>query len=86
MGLIGKNTQVSYAVCVNNEGYPIDLEPLKVYAVLPGEANERDLNLVRVIDETGEDYLYPSSYFIPVELPQTSEQTLMELMRSRSEA
>ena len=51
-----------FVVCINNEGYPASLELHKIYRVVSDEdavANE-DL---RVIDESGEDYLYPSSYF-----------------------
>lgn len=78
-------TEVSYAICIYNEGYPLDLELLKVYAVLPSEEAERELEVVRVVDESGEDYLYPSSWFIPVQLPQTGEQKVMDLMKHRSE-
>jgi hypothetical protein len=58
----------SYVLCVDNGGYPESLEVRKLYAVLPDEraaANE----YIRVIDETGEDYLYPAKYFVPIQLP-----------------
>ena len=57
-----------FVVCINNEGYPASLELHKIYRVVSDEdavANE-DL---RVIDESGEDYLYPSSYFAPIKVP-----------------
>ncbi len=58
----------SYVLCIDNGGYPESLEVRKVYAVLPDErAVENDY--IRVIDETGEDYLYPSKYFVPIQLP-----------------
>ena len=58
----------SYVLCINNGGYPESLEVRKVYAVLPDErAAENDY--IRVIDETGEDYLYPSKHFVPIQLP-----------------
>ena len=58
----------SYVLCVDNGGYPESLEVRKLYAVLTDErAAENDY--IRVIDETGEDYLYPSKYFVPIQLP-----------------
>ena len=58
----------SYVLCINDGGYPESLEVRKVYAVLPDERAATN-NYIRVIDETGEDYLYPMKYFVPVELP-----------------
>ncbi len=49
-------------LCVSNEGYEIDLELYKLYEFLPDKSLEPDD--VRVIDETGEDYIYPAAYFI----------------------
>jgi hypothetical protein len=49
-------------ICVRNDSYEIDLKPWQVYEVVPDESLEPgDL---RVIDETGEDYIYPASYFV----------------------
>ena len=62
-------------VCVRNEGCE-DLELRKIYKVLPDDAAAED-NYVRVIDESGEDYLCPSSYFLPIELSQDLEQALL---------
>ena len=55
-----------FVLCVRNQGAE-DLEPRKVYQVLP----DRDLrdDYVRIIDESGEDYLYPAEYFVPLKLP-----------------
>ena len=58
----------SYVLCINDGGYPESLEVRKVYAVLTDERAATN-NYIRVIDETGEDYLYPMKYFVPVELP-----------------
>jgi hypothetical protein len=57
-----------FVVCVNNKGYQVSLETRKIYQVLrdPDAAKHKQL---RVIDESGEDYLYPESYFTPIELP-----------------
>ncbi len=62
------DTAESYVLCVDNGGYPESLEGRKVYAVLPDERAATN-DYVRVIDETGEDYLYPSKYFVPIQLP-----------------
>lgn len=70
-----KRTKARFAICVNNEGYPASLELHKVYRVLPDKDAEQDGDL-RVIDESGEDYLYPAEYFILVELPEKTAQTL----------
>ena len=52
-----------------NDGYPASLERLKLYQVLPDAAAAKQKQ-IRVIDESGEDYLYPESFFAPIELPQ----------------
>ena len=50
--------------CVRNDGYPASLEVNKVYESLPDDAAEEH-GLLRIVDESGEDYLYPRSYFNP---------------------
>jgi hypothetical protein len=71
-----KKAAQQFAVCVNNVDYPASLELHKIYRVLPDEdaAEEGD---IRVIDESGEDYLYPAEYFVLVELPQAVEDSLL---------
>jgi len=64
-----------FAICVANADYPVSLELHKVYRVLPDEDAERDGDL-RVIDESGEDYLYPADYFLLVEFSQTIRRAL----------
>ncbi len=59
-----------YVICLGNKGYAASLELRKLYQVLPDKAGSKH-NQVRVIDESGEDYLYPQDYFVPVRLPQT---------------
>lgn len=64
-----------FAVCVRNRGYRASLELRKLYPVLPDEfADEHQM--IRVVDESGEDYLYPAKFFVRVELPQTVERAL----------
>ena len=64
----GSQTISSYVLCIDDGGYPESLELRKVYAVLPDERAARN-NYIRVIDETGEDYLYPAKYFVPIQIP-----------------
>jgi len=62
------NGNERYVLCVENGGYAASLEVRKVYRVLPDAAAEAR-GLVRVVDESGEDYLYPRELFVEVELP-----------------
>ena len=64
-----------FAICVNNSEYPASLELHKIYRVLPDKDAQADSDL-RIIDESGEDYLFPADYFIPIELPQTIVRAL----------
>jgi hypothetical protein len=64
-----------FVVCVQNEACE-DLELRKIYQVLPDESAAED-SCIRVIDESGEDYLYPADYFMPIELPQALEEALL---------
>ncbi len=65
----------SYVLCIDNGGYPESLEVRKVYAVVPDERADAR-HYVRVIDETGEDYLYPSKYFVPIKVPPEAAKIL----------
>ncbi|MDQ7838935.1 MAG: hypothetical protein RDU59_10660 [Thermodesulfobacteriota bacterium] len=71
-----KQALPGFVVCINNIDYPASLELHKIYRVLPDEdaAAEGD---IRIIDESGEDYLYPSSYFVHIQVPQTVEESLL---------
>lgn len=66
-----------FVVCINNLNYPASLELHKIYRVVSDpEANAK--GDIRVIDESGEDYLYPSSYFVPIQVPQSVEESLLK--------
>ena len=67
-----------FAVCVKNDDYRASLELRKLYPVLEDEFAAKH-DMIRVVDESGEDYLYPASYFVRVELPQSVEQTLRKI-------
>jgi hypothetical protein len=71
-----ENIEPRFAICINNSGYPDDLHVRTVYQVLPEESAARS-NYIRVIDETGEDYLYPAEYFVFVEVPSEAAKSLM---------
>lgn len=55
-------------MCLKNKGYEVSLELRKIYQALPDPDAAKHRQL-RVIDESGDDYLYPASYFAPIELP-----------------
>ncbi len=58
-----------FVVGIDNSEYPASLEIHKIYRVIADEAATREGDL-RIIDESGEDYLYPVEWFVPVELPR----------------
>jgi len=64
------------AICIRNLGYEASLERRKIYQVLPDARASRHV-LIRVIDESGEDYLYPESYFAPISLPQPLRRAVL---------
>ena len=68
----------SFVVCVNNDDYAASLELRKLYEILPDEEASKH-GQVRVIDESGEDYLYPESFFAPVELPALTEERILRV-------
>ena len=66
--------KLTFMLCIENRDCK-DLERRKMYQVLPdGEASKE--GYVRVLDESGEDYLYPESYFIPLQLPREAQEAL----------
>jgi primosomal protein N' len=65
-----------FVVCVRNEGYEVSLKLRKIYQVISDTAAERH-HLLKVIDESGEDYLYPQDFFLPIELPKALEKAVL---------
>jgi len=63
-------------VCVSNEGYPASLERRKIYLALRDLAAEKH-GLLRVVDESGEDYLYPKMLFRSIALPQAVKKAVL---------
>ena len=73
-----RKAEQHFAVCVRNDDYPASLELRKLYRVLDDEFASQH-GLIRVIDESGEDYLYPDEFFVRVELPASIEKTLAKI-------
>jgi len=67
-----------FAVCVRNDEYEESLELLKIYELLE-DAEALKHNMIRVVDEEGESYLYPREWFLPIELPAKVEEVVVEL-------
>ena len=67
--------QREFAICIANEGYE-DLEVWKVYRILP-DAQAAEVGCLRVIDESGEDYLYPTARFVQVTFPEDVRKQLL---------
>jgi len=65
-----------FVVCLRNDGYPESLELRKLYRVVP-DAGAQKVDHVRVIDESGEDYLYPKKFFAPVRMSEPIKRALV---------
>ena len=65
-----------FAVCISNTDYPASLELHKIYRVIPDDDAARDSD-IRIIDESGEDYLYPAVWFAIVELPKAVQDSIL---------
>ncbi|MBI5079905.1 MAG: hypothetical protein HZB17_01170 [Chloroflexi bacterium] len=65
-----------FVLCIDNKDYEASLIPRKIYEVIPDDQAEQD-DFVRVIDESGEDYLYNKNHFMFVELPEEVERVLV---------
>ena len=68
-------TTTRFVICVNNDEYPASLELFKIYRRIPDREAQADGD-IRVIDESGEDYLFPTDYFLPIQLPRTLVRAL----------
>ena len=67
-----------FVICISNSGYEVSLEPRKLYELMPDEAAAKHHQL-RVVDESGEDYLYPESIFLPVALSENVAQQVAHI-------
>ena len=69
MSMARKSNRSNYAVCVSNRGYRASLVIRRIYRTL-ADPQAAKRNLVRVVDESGEDYLYPTTMFVAIHSPQ----------------
>lgn len=74
---VKKKASPRFAICVENEGYEASLERHKIYVTIPDLEAEAE-GQMRVIDEDGEDYLYPADWFVAVEVPKTVQASLLK--------
>jgi hypothetical protein len=73
-----KTRKARFVLCVRNENDPASLELRKLYPLLSDHDAARHRQ-VRVIDESGEDYLYPEEYFVPIKLPQSAQKAVLRV-------
>lgn len=71
-----KNSAERFVICIGNEDYPASLEKRKVYQEI-SDPDAAKQNLIRVIDESGEDYLFPRDLFLPVELSGEAKDAIL---------
>ena len=71
-----KKNESEFVVCLKNEGYAASLERHKIYRVLRDPEAEKDGDL-RIVDESGGDYLYPKDWFVLIEVPEAVETSLL---------
>ena len=70
-----QNDRTQYVVCVRNKDYTASLELKKIYEVM-SDPDAETHGMIRLVDESGEDYLYPRSFFLPIRVPQTVSHAL----------
>jgi hypothetical protein len=80
-----KSQAKQLVVCIDNEGYSASLEKRKIYIALRDVEAEKQ-GLLRVVDESCEDYLYPRSFFRPIDLPQSTRKAPCWPLRSAIES
>jgi hypothetical protein len=73
---MAKSPAKQLVVCVSNDGYPASLEKRKIYVTLRDDAAEK-LGQLRIIDESGDDYLYPKALFRPIALPDSVKRAVL---------
>jgi hypothetical protein len=76
-----KRNEAGFVACVKNKDYAASLELRKLYQVVP-DGSVAKLGQIRVIDESGEDYLYPQEFFVPVQLPESAQKAVRRASNS----
>lgn len=72
-----KNKKTQYVVCIKNTDYEASLDLRKIYKIIADPQGSQK-NLIRIVDESGEDYLYPEEYFLPINLPEPIEHAISQ--------
>jgi hypothetical protein len=75
-----KQSRGRFVLCIENRTYPASLELRKVYRSIPDRTAE-SRGFIRIVDESGEDYLYPANYFVANEVPSAATKALAESSR-----
>lgn len=70
-------TQPKFVICIENSDYPASLEKRKIYEVMP-DVDAEQLEHIRVIDESGDGYLYPATCFVDAHLPKAVEAAVIK--------
>jgi hypothetical protein len=73
--------ETRFAICIRNAGYPVSLELGKVYPIIADDRAEQR-GMIRVVDESGEDYLFDSSRFVVITLPLAEAHTLLQAIET----
>jgi hypothetical protein len=73
---VAKAQAKQFVVCVDNDGYAASLEKRKIYVALR-DAEAEKLGLLRIVDESGDDYLYPKAFFRSIALPQAIRKAVL---------
>jgi hypothetical protein len=73
---MSKTQAKQLVVCVENDGYPASLEKRKIYVALRDATAEKN-GLLRIVDESGDDYLYPKTFFRSIALPQSVRKAVL---------
>jgi len=72
-----RHPRSSYVLCVHNRGYRASLERGKIYRQIT-DAWAKSHDLIRIVDESGEDYLYPRRYFVAIAVPKAARTALQK--------
>jgi hypothetical protein len=72
-----KDATPRFVVCIDNSGYQASLELHKIYSVIPDQMAIQDGDL-RIVDESGEDYLYSAGRFVAIDVPKALERAMLE--------
>ena len=74
-----ENIQPGFVVCIDAHGHDLDLRLHKIYRVIPDtDPRVKEDGLIRIIDESGEDYLYDAARFVPLEVPGPIKESLLK--------